>query len=80
MTGFKQSRLEQFCEFDIEVIYNDQQPIGFEDWSKTITKDKCRVTLPDNTSIDIRMFIDINDRFNNINFTNFLLNIFKDIL
>ena len=80
MTGFKQSRLEQFCEFDIEVIYNDQQPIGFEDWSKTITKDKCRVTLPDNTSIDIRMFIDINDRFNNINFTNFLLNRFKDIL
>ena len=80
MTGFKQNKLEQCCDFNIEVIYNSQQPIGFEDWSKTITKDKCRVTLPDNTSIDIRMFIDINDRFNNINFTNFLLNRFKDIL
>ena len=80
MTGFKQNKLEQCCDFNIEVIYNSQQPEGFEDWSKTITKDKCRVTLPDNTSIDIRMFIDINDRFNNINFTNFLLNRFKDIL
>ena len=80
MTGFKQNKLEQCCDFDIEVIYHDQQPTGFEDWSKTVTNDKCRVTLPDNTSIDIRMFIDINDRFNNINFTNFLLNRFKDIL
>ena len=80
MTGFKQNKLEQDCCFNIEVIYNDQQPIEFEDWSKLLTYDKCRVTLPDNTSIDIRMFIDINDRFNNINFTNFLLNRFKDIL
>jgi hypothetical protein len=79
MTGFKQSKLEQFCEFDIEVIYNDQQPIGFEDWSKTITKDKCRVTLPNNTSIDIRMYIDLNGVFNNYDFTNFLLNRYKEL-
>ena len=79
MTGFKQSRLEQFCEFDIEVIYNDQQPIGFEDWSKTITKDKCRVTLPDNTSIDIRMYLDLNGVFDNNAFTNFLLNRYNEL-
>ena len=79
MTGFKQNKLEQDCCFNIEIIYNDQQPIGFKDWSQLITKDKCRVTLPDNTSIDIRMYIDINDRFKNNDFTNFLVNRFKEL-
>lgn len=79
MTGIKCNKLEQCCNFNIEVVYNNQQPIGFENWSKTITKDKCRVTLPDNTSIDIRMFIDVNDRFNNYDFTNFLLNRFNEL-
>ena len=79
MTGFKQNKLEQCCDFNIEVIYNSQQPIGFEDWSKTITKDKCRVTLPDNTSIDIKIFIDINDRFKNNDFTNYLVNRFNEL-
>ena len=79
MTGFKQNKLEQCCDFDIKVIYNDQQPEGFEDWSKTITKDKCRVTLPDNTSIDIKMFIDINNRFKNNDFTNYLVNRFNEL-
>jgi len=74
MTGFKQNKLEQDCCFDIEVIYNDQQPIGFEDWSKLITYKKCRITLPDNTSIDIRMYIDLNGVFDNNAFTNFLVN------
>ena len=79
MTGFKQNKLEQCGDFNIEVIYNDQQPIGFEDWSKTITKDKCRVTLPDNTSIDIRMYLDLNGVFDNNAFTNFLLNRYNEL-
>ena len=79
MTGFKQNKLEQCCDFNIEVIYNSQQPIGFEDWSKTITKDKCRVTLPDNTSIDIRMYIDLNGVFDNNDFTNFLVNRYNEL-
>ena len=79
MTGLKQNKLEQCCDFNIEVIYNDQQPEGFEDWSQLITKDKCRVTLPDNTSIDIKMFIDINNRFKNNDFTNYLVNRFNEL-
>ena len=79
MTGFKQNKLEQCCDFNIEVIYNDQQPIGFEDWSQLITKDKCRVTLPDNTSIDIRMYLDLNGVFDNNAFTNFLLNRYNEL-
>ena len=79
MTGFKQNYLEQCCDFDIEVIYNSQQPEGFEDWSQLITKDKCRVTLPDNTSIDIRMYIDLNGAFDNNTFTNFLLNKYNEL-
>lgn len=80
MTGIKCNKLEQCCDFDIEVIYNDQQPEGFEDWSKTIIKDKCRVTLPNNISIDIRMYIDLNGVFNKYDFTNFLLNRYKETL
>ena len=79
MTGFKKNKLEQDCCFNIEVIYNDQQPIGFEDWSQLITYEKCRVTLPDNTSVDIRMYIDLNGVFNNYDFTNFLLNRYKEL-
>lgn len=80
MTIIKQSYLETDCCFDIVIIYNSQQPIGFEDWSKTIIKNKCRVTLPDNTSVDIKMFIDINDRFKNNDFTNFLLNRYNETI
>ena len=79
MTGFKHNKLEQCCDFDIEVIYNDQQPIGFKDWSQLITYNKCRAFLPDNSSIDIRMYIDLNGVFNNYDFTNFLVNRFKEL-
>lgn len=80
MTGFKQNKLEQCCDFNIEVIYNDQQPIGFEDWSKQLVKDKCRVTLPDNTSVDIKMYIDLNGVFKNNDFTNYLVNRYNEII
>lgn len=80
MTGLKCNKLETECNFDIEVIYNGQQPSGFEDWSQTLTYEKCRVTLPDNTSIDIRMYIDLNGNFDNNAFTNFLVNRFKETL
>lgn len=79
MTGFKQNKLEQDCDFNIEIIYNDQQPIGFEVWSKTIVQNKCRVTLPDNTSVDIKMYIDVNGVFKNNDFTNFLVNRFLEL-
>lgn len=79
MSGLKCNKLEVDCCFDIVIIYNSQQPIGFEDWSKTIVRDKCRVTLPDNTSIDIRMYIDLNGVFNNYDFTNFLVNKYKEL-
>lgn len=79
MTGLKCNKLETNCCFNIIIIYNSQQPVGFEDWSKLITYEKCRATLPDNTSIDIRMYIDLNGVFDNNAFTNFLLNRFKEL-
>ena len=79
MTGFKQNKLEQDCCFPVEIIYNDQQPEGFEEWSQLLTYEKCRVTLPDNTSIDIRMYIDVNGVFKNNDFTNFLVNRYDEL-
>jgi hypothetical protein len=80
MSGLKCNKLETECCFDKEILYNSQQPIGFEDWSKLITYCKCRATLPDKTSIDIRMYIDINGRFDNAAYTNFILNRYNEIL
>ena len=80
MTGLKCNKLEQCCDFDKNIVYNDQQPEGFEDWSQLITYNKCRAFLPDNGSIDIRMYIDLNDRFDNYAYTNFLVNYYKETL
>ena len=79
MTGFKQNKLEQCCDFNIEVIYNEQQPEGFEDWSQLIIYNKCRALLPDTTSVDIRIYIDINGVFKNNDFTNFLVNRYNEL-
>lgn len=78
MTGLKCNKLEVCCDFDKNIVYNDQQPEGFEDWLQLITYNKCRATLPDNTSIDIRMYIDLNGVFDNNAFTNFLINRYNE--
>lgn len=67
------------CDFNKDVLFNDQQPLGFQEWCENITHDKCKIILPDKTSYDIRMFVDLNDVFNNASYTKFLVNRFKEL-
>lgn len=78
MTCFKCNKLETECYFDITIIYTDQQPFGFENWVPLIKRNRCRAIFPGKTSVDIRMFIDLNGNFDNISYTNFLVNRYKE--
>lgn len=71
---------ETKCCFDINVVYTDQQPAGFQDWVDTVKFEDCRVTLPDGSSIDIRMYLDMNKTFDNGAFTQYLLNRYNETL
>jgi len=72
--------LDSECCFEINVVYTDQQPVGFEDWVTTCKFEKCRVTLPDGSSIDIRIYLDMSKNFDNGAFTQYLLNRYKETL
>lgn len=78
MSGFTQHKLETECCFEIQLVFDKQQPVGFKPWTKLITKEKCRITLPDSTSIDIRPYIDMNGTLDNGALTNFLLNRYNE--
>jgi len=67
------------CDFEKPILVDDQQPKGFRQWCEDITHDNCKVILPDNSSYDIRMFVDLNNNFNPGNYTNFLENRFKEL-
>jgi hypothetical protein len=67
------------CDFEKPVLVDDQQPEGFQEWCEDITHDNCKVILPDNSSYDIRMFVDLNNNFNPGNYTTFLENRFKEL-
>jgi hypothetical protein len=67
------------CDFEKPILVDDQQPEGFQEWCENITHDNCKVILPDNSSYDIRMFVDLNNNFNPGNYTNFLENRFKEL-
>ena len=67
------------CDFDKPVLVDDQQAIGFQEWAALITHDKCRFTLPDGTSYDIKIFVDLNNTFNPGSYTTFLEHRYNEI-
>ena len=62
------------CDFEKPVLVDDQQAVGFQEWCEQIVHDNCKFTLPDNSSYDIRMFVDLNNVFNFGSYTTFLEN------
>jgi hypothetical protein len=61
------------------ILLDPNQPVGFETWSQGIKQYKYNVILPDNSKINVKMFIDMNGTFNEGAFTNMLVNRYKDI-
>lgn len=76
--------LQQNCEdpcpyFEAKIILDDQQPINFEAWAEKVRQCKYRIFMPDGTRTSAKLFIDVNQRFNDLEFTNYLLNQYNGI-
>ena len=66
------------CDFEKPVLVDDQQAVGFQEWCENITHNNCKVILPDNSSYDVRMFVDLNNNFNSGSYTTFLENRYNE--
>lgn len=60
--------------FEPTIIYSHDQPAGFKEWSKGIIYNKYKITLPDGTSMNAKMFLDHQQRFESGNYTTYLVN------
>lgn len=67
------------CEFDKTPDFNDQQPKGFKWWAKGIKHNECLFILPDNSSYDIKPFVDNQGFFNKYSYTNFILRRYEEM-
>lgn len=70
---------DQCPYFEAEVQLTDDQPAGFEEWVKDITICRYRILLPDGTRTHAKLFMDLQQRFNNLEFTNYLVNRYNEI-
>ena len=65
--------------FKAEVIVRDTDPAGFQTWANKMEQCKYMAYLADGTYINVQMFIDMNDVFDNGAYTNFLLNKYNEL-
>jgi len=65
--------------FKAEPIVRSTDPIGFQTWAAKMEQCKYIAYLDDGTIIDVQMFIDMNDVFDNGAYTNFLLNRYNEL-
>ena len=60
--------------FIATVLDLPDNPLGFMTWTEGITQKKYKITLPDNSIIGAKMFIDHQGVFDDGAYTQFLLN------
>lgn len=65
--------------FEAEVQIRDDQPEGFAEWAEQIEQCKYHILLPDGSETHAKLFIDLNKRFDNNEFTRYLLNRYIEI-
>lgn len=65
--------------FELNVIPNDQHPLGFNEWCETIQHCKYTIYLPDGSTVFARLFRDHNGIYNSYEYTNYLLNRYNEI-
>ena len=65
--------------FEAEVQYTKEQPDGFKAWAKKIEQCKYHILLPDGSETHAKLFIDVNKRFDNFEFTRYILNRYMEI-
>lgn len=69
-------KCEEGCWTEPKVLITNESPVGFETWCEQITCEKYNVTLPDNTIINIRMYMDFQGVFDYGSYTKLLEDIY----
>lgn len=64
------------CCFEKTIIYNDQQPIGFKEWTELIKYNKCKAYLPSGDILDLKAYVQNQGDFDAGSYTIALLHIF----
>lgn len=64
--------------FTAEVLVRPNDPAGFIEWTEDITQDKYTITLPDNSTVNAKLFIDFQGVFDNGAYTSYLVNRFLE--
>ena len=65
--------------FVATVLDLPDNPLGFMTWTEGITQKKYKITLPDNSIIGAKMFIDHQGVFDNGAYTQFLIHRYNEI-
>lgn len=65
--------------FEAEVQIEEGQPDGFEEWANQIEQCKYHILFPDGSTTHAKLFIDVNKRFDNYEFTRYVLNRYNEI-
>ncbi len=66
--------------FTATVLEREDNPIGFMEWTEGITQDNYNIILPDESRINVRMYIDNNGVFDNGSYTTMLINRYNDLV
>ena len=66
--------------FEAEVQYNNEQPAGFKEWTEKIVQCKYNIYMPDGTATHAKFYMDLNQRFDNNEFTKYLVNRYNETI
>ena len=64
--------------FTAIVIDSINHPEGFMDWTEGITQDKYNILLPDGSTTFAKLFIDLQQRFDDNEYTRYLVNRYNE--
>lgn len=65
--------------FDATIINSPEHPVGFMTWSEGITQDKYHIYFPDGSKTFAKLFMDLQQRFDNNEFTRYAVNRYNEL-
>ena len=65
--------------FTATVIDSVDHPVGFMIWTEDITQSKYTIILPDGSKTFAKLFMDLQQRFDNNEYTRYLVNRYNEI-
>ena len=65
--------------FTAVVLDSPEHPVGFMEWTEGITQNNYHIILPDNSTVDAGLFMDLQQVFNNGSYTTYLVNRYNEL-